>query len=206
MEILAIAAVLILAVAIWIVASKLRRSRAEAAALYEETMAAQCVFLLVVLRQSPAELEPEVMEAAARAAWSERYGTNADGFDFIDRQVPREMYVLEAHGNAFMVTVSERANRWLEPPTEFLPECAAGLWNDFTHDVSVGLVHDYDTDPKKLAAFVSTLTASLCDDRSIAVYHPASRRLWKFDESVRRSLANGSDAFFTATDESLHSS
>jgi hypothetical protein len=77
-----------------------------------------------------------------------------------------------------------------------LPESASGLWIDYTYDVSVGLAYNYDTDPARLAALVSMLTASLCDDQSIAVYHLASRRLWKLDETVRARLAEGSDLFF----------
>jgi hypothetical protein len=153
-------------------------------------------FLLVVLRRAPADLRPEGLEVAARSAWAGRFGANEDGSDYVERGVPGMMYVLQAHGNAFTVIGAEKGGRTLHPPTVFVPASAAGLWSDYTHDVSVGVTYNYDTDRARLAAFVSTLTASLCDDQSVAIYHPASRRLWKLDEGVRARLAEGSEAFF----------
>jgi hypothetical protein len=158
--------------------------------------AAQRNFLLVVLRRAPAYLRPEVIEAAARSAWAGRFGANEDGSDYVERGVPNVMYVLQAHGNAFTVIGAKKGGRTLQAPTTFLPESAAELWNDHTHDVSVGVTYNYDTDPARLSAFVSKLTASLCHDASVAVYHPASRRLWRLDEAVRARLADGSEAFF----------
>lgn len=109
------------------------------------------------------------------------------------------MCVLQAHGNAFTVIGAEKGGRELQPPTRFIPESAAALWNDYTHDMSVGVTYNYDSDPARLAAFVATLARSLSDGQSVAVYHPASRRLWTLDEAVRARLANGSSDFFETT-------
>jgi hypothetical protein len=161
-----------------------------------EVGAAQRRFLLVLLRLAPADVRPEPIEAAARSAWSGRFGVNEDGSDFVESGMPGFMYVLQAHGNAFSVIGSERTGRTLQPPLTFVPDSAAALWADYSHDVSVGVTYNYDTDSARLAAFVATLAGSLCDEQSIAVYHPASRRLWSLDEVVRERLASGSEAFF----------
>jgi hypothetical protein len=89
-----------------------------------EVRAAQRKFLLVVLRRAPADLRPEPLEAAARSAWTIRFGANEDGSDYVERGVPNMMCVLQAHGNAFTVIAAERLGRALQPPMNFFPESA----------------------------------------------------------------------------------
>lgn len=198
MKFFALAVIVLLAVVVWIVISRQKR-RSDAAPSDADVSAAQRNFLLVILRRTPVDLQPQSLETAARSAWTERFGANEDGSAYVERGVPGVMHMLQAHGNAFTVIGAERSGRKLEPPTSFFPESAAALWNDYTHDVSVGVTYNYDTDPTKLAAFVATLASSLSDDRSVAVYHPASRRLWALDEAVRAKLANGSVELFDTT-------
>ncbi len=196
MNTVALVVIAVVAVAAWAILSRQKRPHSDSVASDPELEAAQRNFLLVVLRVAPADLSPEAIEAAAQSAWSKRFGANADGSSYVERGVPDIMYVLQAHGNAFTVIGTEKAGRTLPPPATFLPESAAGLWSDYSHDVSIGVTYNYDTDAQRLAAFVATLSASLCDNRSIAIYHPESRRLWKLDANVRAQLAKGDSAFF----------
>lgn len=204
MKLVALAVIVILVVAAWVSIARQKGPRSDAATSDPEALdplieAAQRKFALIVLRRAPAQLQPDAMEATAQSAWSERFGANEDGKSYVERCVPGFMCVLQARGNAFTVICTKKGGRTLERPMVFRPESAVGLWSDYTHDISVGVAYNYDTDPARLAAFVSTLTAALCDDQSIAIYHPASHRLWKLDESVRTMLADGSLAFFDAT-------
>jgi hypothetical protein len=211
MKLLILAVIVIFAIAAWIAISRQKRSRPDTSASDKAASAgaasrtaasdgdvdtAQRTFLLVILRRAPIELKPQSLETAARSAWGGRFGANKGGSNYVERGKPDFMYVLQAHGNAFTVIATRKRGRELAPPTKFFPESATALWDEHTDDVSVGIAYAYDTDPARLAAFVSTLTASLCDDQSIAVYHPESRRLWKLDEATRKSLAEGSRAFF----------
>lgn len=195
---LALAVVVILAVTAGIVIYRQRQSRGDADRPTADPRAASANFLLVILRRAPANLTQETLEAAAQAAWRKRFGTNENESDYVERGVPNVMYVLQAHGNAFALLATAKGGRTLPPPAKFLPDSASEFWHNHTHDLSVGLAYDYDTDPARLAAFVATLTAALCDPQSLAIYHPASRRLWKLDETIRSRLASGSHAFFNS--------
>src|SRR4051812_9918502 len=44
-------------------------------------------FLLVLLRRSSAGLNVQALEAAARSAWDDRFGRNADGSNFVESDV-----------------------------------------------------------------------------------------------------------------------
>lgn len=204
MKLIALAVIVILVVAAVISIARQNGARSDVTESDQEALdpqieAAQRKFALIVLRRAPAQLQSEGMEATARSAWSGRFGENEDGTDYVDRCVPGLMCVLQAHGNAFTVICTKRGGRTVERPLIFRPASAVGLWAEYTHDISVGVAYNYDTDPARLAAFVSTLTEALCDDQSIAIYHPATHRLWELDESIRTKLRDGSLAFFDPT-------
>ena len=197
MKLIMVIALFVLAVVVLGILTR-RRFRPRQEVADAETTAAQKNNLLVILRSAPADLRPETIDAAAWSAWSGPFGTNDDGSGYVDRSIPNVMAILQARGNAFLIFGAERSSRAFEPPTAFLPESAAGLWEDYSHDLSVGVTYNFETDAAGLAAFVSTLTAALCDAHAIAIYHPASRRLWKLDAAVRARLAAGSAEFFDA--------
>lgn len=152
----------------------------------------------MVLRSAPADLRVETIEAAAQTAWSAKFGPNGDGSNYVERGLPGFTYVLQAHGNAFTIFGSKKGGRTWDPPLTFAPESAAALWGEYTHDLSVGVAHNYDTDQARLGGFVARLTAALCDDHSIAIFHPATRRFWMLDRSTVDQLVGNPDEFFDA--------
>ena len=152
--------------------------------------------LLVILRLASKSLQPAEVEATAQAAWGQTFGRNPDETDFLDRCVPGVMSVIQAHGNAFLIAGLKREDRKLDSPTVFLPPSASALWEEFTHDLSVGLMHAYDSDPKRLQLFLTRLVAELCDDQSIAIYHPKSRTLWELTPAILELLRDKPGAFF----------
>ena len=169
-----------------------------------ERARAQRKFLLMILRRSPAHLRQDTLEAAARAAWSEYFGPDDESSQYVARGAQGLWYVLQAHGNAFTVAESDKQDHRLDPPTTFFPNSAAQAWTEYSHVTWVGVAYDYDTDPAKLAAYVARLTATLCDDQSIAVYHPATRRLWKLVRNTIDELTRNPMAFFATAAPDAH--
>jgi hypothetical protein len=157
-------------------------------------------FVLIILRKSPAKLDNAILETAAKRAWEKKFGLNKNNAGYVESGVPGVMSVLHAHGNAFMVLAGDRASRKLQPPTRCFPDAAKELWDQFTHDVSVSLVHDYDRDTARLGLYVARLTAALCDKSCLAIYHPTSQRLWQLDTALVQQLAKDPSSFFGAAE------
>jgi hypothetical protein len=158
---------------------------------------AQKEYLLVLLRRSAAVLTDDSLEAAARTAWGKRFGPNSDGSAYVDPGSSELVFILEAHGNAFLVIRSERGKRQLQTPKVFHPARAADLWSEYSHDVSVGLAHDFDTDRAKLQAYVGSLAAALADELTIGLLHPSSGQVWQLDRAVLERLAANPEEFFS---------
>jgi hypothetical protein len=185
-----------------IVVARRRRSTVAAREVPADVHDAQRKFLLFVLRNAPVTLEVAAFEAAARAAWVPRFGMNEDGSNFVHSGVPNVAMILQVHGNAFTlmpVDIAAAGRRTLDPPETCEPQSAAQLWQTYSHDISIGVAYNYDTRPSKLAAYVATLAAQFCDDHALAIYHPATRRLWAMNDDVRARLAAGTLSFFDPT-------
>ncbi len=171
-----------------------RRTSGVAGSQVADTAAAQRKYLLIILRRSPAKLRADTLEAAARSAWG-HFGRN-DTSRYVDRGVSDVMFVMQAHGNAFSLIASQKSDRKLDEPTTFVPPESSSVWKNYSHDLSIGVAHAYDSSPAKLAAYVGTLCARLCDGDSLALIHPASRRLWQLNKGVIEQLQNDPRAFF----------
>ena len=198
MKFVSLFVILSVALAVWLIIS--RRAKPRALKPHSDDIAAaQRKFLLVVLRRVPADLRAETLEAAARTAWSAEFGPNGDGSNYVERGLPGIMYVLQAHGNALTIFGSEKGSRTWDPPLMFVSESAAALWGEYTHDLSVGVAYNYDTDQARLGGFVARLTAALCDEHSIALLHPATRRFWTLDRRTVDQLVLSPDPFFDET-------
>ena len=153
--------------------------------------------VLIILRTTPATLDGKLIEAAASRAWEKKFGKNALRAPFLERGVPGIMCVLQAYGNAFMVLAGERKDRKLLPPERCFPDDAKSLWQRYTHDLSVSLVHDFEKDETRLGMYLGRLTASLCTKGAVAIYHPPTRRLWKLDQKLVEQLARKPATLFT---------
>jgi hypothetical protein len=155
-------------------------------------------YLLVLLLRSAAELSTGAVEVAAGVAWGERFGRNSDGTGYVEPGSTDSVILLQAHGNAFLVIRSDRLKRKLRAPLVFHPESAADLWSEYSHDVSVGVAHNYETKAGKLQAYVGSLAAALCDEHTIGLFHPNSGQVWRLDRAVLDRLAADPGAFFSA--------
>src|SRR5262249_35126360 len=136
---------------------------------------AQREILLLLLRRSPANLTPSRLEAAARSAWSSRFGPNIDGSDYLWSGTEGSGFVLQAHGNAFSVFGASKGVRELDPPHR-IDESESSIWSNYSHDVSVSVAHCYDTDPQRLCAYVANLVAELVDQDTLGLLHLGSRQ------------------------------
>ncbi len=158
---------------------------------------AQKEYLLVLLRRTVADLSIAAVEAAADAAWSGRFGRNSDDTGYVEPGSSESVILLQAHGNAFLVIRSDRGKRKLRAPEVFHPESAADLWAEYSHDVSVGVANDYDTLAARLQAFVASLTAALCDEHTIGLFHPHSGQVWGMDPDLLDRLRSNPEVFFS---------
>lgn len=158
---------------------------------------AQNEYLLVLLRRAVADLSTGAVEAAADAAWGGRFGGNSDGTGYVEPGSSDSVILLQAHGNAFLVIRSDRLKRKLRAPDVFHPESAADLWSEYSHDVSVGVAHDYDTEAGRLQTYVATLAVALCDEHTIGLFHPNSGQVWRIDQAVLDRLTADPGAFFS---------
>lgn len=84
----------------------------------------------------------------------------------------------------------------MKPPVRFHPESALGIWSEYTHEVSVGLAYNYDTDMSKICSFVGSLGAALADHGTIGLLHPASGQLWKIERDTVERLKSDPGSFF----------
>lgn len=169
-----------------------RQPRPEAGGVVD----AQKECLLLLLRRSPAVLTADALEAAACAAWEDRFGPKRDGNEYVQPGSSDSVVLLHAHGNAFLVIASDRIKRKLRAPDILHPESAAQLWSEYSHDLSVGVAHDFDTNRANLEAYVASLAVALCDESTIGVFHPFSGQVWRLDEAVLERLATAPEAFF----------
>jgi hypothetical protein len=161
-----------------------------------DTNTAQRKVLLFLLRRCPAALNVATLEAAACAAWERGFGKNRDGSKFVESGDPGLGFVVQAHGNAFMVLQTKKGTRNLKSPQRAIPESAMSIWTEYTHELSVGVVYNYDTDANRLYAFVGNLCAALVDDDTLAVVHVDSGQLWQLDRDVVERLQAAPEAFF----------
>ena len=153
-------------------------------------------FLLVLLRRSAAQLNAETLEAAARSAWERRFGRNPDGSYFVESGEQGAGFILQAHGNAFLVMELPKGVRELAPPWRFHPPTATNIWSEYGHDLSVSVAYNYDTDTHRLCAFVGSLALALADAETLAVVHPDSRQLWQLDHATIERLDSRPELFF----------
>jgi hypothetical protein len=186
----------VIAAAVYLALSWRRRTRPLSSDGSVDESAAR-EYLLVILRRSPAILTADILEAAARRVWENRFGLNTDGAAYVCSGSTGVGFVLEAHGNAFLVFQSDRNTRTLDAPREIHPPTAAHLWSEYSDDVSVGVVHNFDTEPAKLQAYVGSLAAALCDESTFGVFHLRSGQLWRLDRDLIETLAAEPAAFFS---------
>jgi hypothetical protein len=146
--------------------------------------AARAEYLLVLLRSSAPDLTEETLETAANSAWADRFGPNLDGAQYVQSGDGNIGFVVSAYGNALLVLTSERGVRRIPEPAVCHPVSAREILSTFSHDISVGLMYDYDTDSTKLWALVGSLTVALSDRSTIGLYHLSSRQLWHVDQDV----------------------
>src|SRR5262245_56456534 len=111
-------------------------------------------FLLILLRRSPAGLNAVRLEAAARSAWGPNFGRTRDASDFVESGEDGVGFVLQAHGNAFLVFETEKGVRELEPPTRAHPESAMAIWPEYSYDLSVDVAYNYEPDMSRLCGYV----------------------------------------------------
>ena len=175
----------------------LRRGlRQRAIPVSTEISGAQARFLLMLLRRSLASLNAETLEAAARSAWEHRFGRNNDGSDYVEFVENGFGFVVQAHGNAFMVLDTEKGVRELTPPVRVYPESAIDIWSDYSHVLSVGVAYNCDADASRLCAFVGSLAVVLADGETLGLLHPMSGQLWRLDQETAERLNAQPEAFF----------
>ena len=159
---------------------------------------AQKEYLLVLLRRTAADLSIDAVEAAANAAWGDRFGRLSAGNRYVEPGSTESVILLQAHGNAFLVIRSDRIKRKLTAPVMFHPESAADLWAEYSDDLSVGVANDYDTVAARLQAYVASLAAALCDEHTIGLFHPKSGQIWRMDPALLDRLRSDPRVFFSA--------
>lgn len=160
--------------------------------------AAQKKYLLILLRRSSASLNAPTLEAAAHSAWHDRFGPNSDGSPFVQSGEEKFGFVLQAHGNAFMVIETPKGVRELQPPLRFYPDSAESIWADYVYELSIGLAYDYDTDTNRLSAFVGSLAAALADRETLGVFHPTTGQLWQLNQETLERLRVSPETFVGA--------
>jgi len=69
-------------------------------------------------------------------------------------------------------------------------------WSEYSHEFSVGLAYNDDTDPSRLSAFVGALAAAMADEQTLGLFHPASGQLWRLDHETLERLRTKPDEFF----------
>jgi hypothetical protein len=162
----------------------------------DEIGGAQRRFLLMLLRRSAARLNAQALEAAARSAWERRFGPNHDSSNYVESGEEEFGFVIHAYGNAFMVLETQKGVRDLKQPTRIYPESAIGIWSDYSHELSVGLAYNFDTDANRLSALVGTLSAALADAETLGILHPDSGQLWRLNQDTINRLTADPEAFF----------
>lgn len=161
-----------------------------------DVSAAQRRFVLILLRRSSANLTAQALENAARKAWIDRFGPNPGGTRFVESGERGAGFVLQAHGNAFLVMETKKGIRQLEPPLRIHPDSAHEIWEGYSDDVSIGVAYNHHPDPQTLGAYVATLAAALADAETLGVLHAPSRQLWRLDPEVIMRLSNEPAEFF----------
>jgi hypothetical protein len=161
-----------------------------------ETGEAQRKLLLMLLRRSPARLNAETLEAAARSAWENRFGRNHDGSDYVESGEEGFGFVVQAQGNAFLVIETQKGKRELKAPVHAEPDTAIGIWSEYSHELSVGVAYNYDTDVSRLCFFVANLVAALADGETLGLFHLDSGRLWRLEHEIVERLRSEPDWFF----------
>jgi hypothetical protein len=76
------------------------------------------------------------------------------------------------------------------------PDTAIGIWSEYSHELSVGVAYNYDTDVSRLCFFVASLVAALADGETLGLFHLDSGRLWRVDHEIVERLRSEPEGFF----------
>jgi hypothetical protein len=100
-----------------------------------------------------------------------------------------------------MLFALARGLRRIDPPQMLGLPAVADAWRQYKADLTISVVYRLSDDDRSLEEYTACLAAELIDNNCLALYHPASRRAWPADESLRKRLrSDASWAFHSGVD------